>query len=151
MCIMYTYMYTYLTTCTFIQYTCIAHMRIFMNMYTLICYVHEHTHTYTHTHTRIHTHIYTIFNIFGERERESGEKRERERKKEWYYGYRMSHFRNKIDMIALDSRCYVGRIKECVFLFSRGSNNSEDVNLANLVYSLQSDVMFTFEFFKILQ
>lgn len=63
----------------------------------------------------------------------------------------MSHFRNKIDMIALDSRCYVGRIKECVFLFSRGSNNSEDVNLANLVYSLQSDVMFTFKFFKILQ
>lgn len=60
----------------------------------------------------------------------------------------MSHFRNKIDMIALDSRCYVGRIKECVFLFSRGSNNSEDVNLANLVYSLQSDVMFTFEFFE---
>lgn len=51
-------------------------------------------------------------------------------------------------MIALDSRCYVGRIKECVFLFSRGSNNSEDVNLANLVYSLQSDVMFTFEFFE---
>lgn len=35
-----------------------------------------------------------------------------------------------------------------MFLFSRGSNNSGDVNLAkSIVYSLQSDVMFTFEFF----
>ena len=121
MCIMYTYMYTYLTTCIHLYNTHVLHICVYLwicihsyAMYTNTWHIRVNTHTHTHTY------IYTIFNIFGERERERvGKKRERERKKEWYYGYRMSHFRNKIDMIALDSRCYVGRKKRNVCFFFR--------------------------------
>ena len=99
-----------------------------MDMYTHILYTlqtHTHTCTQIHIYTYTHIHIYTP-KIYLENKKE----RERERKRERMRGQgeekeilrisyiSLQHVCNRNDVIAVDSRCYVGRMKECVSFYA---------------------------------
>lgn len=82
------------------------YMHIFMNIYTHVCYIHYHTYTDRHTRTQRK-------NVFEERRRDIMVIA--------YLTYRHTYLiklKVKINVVTIDSRCFVYRTEKRVFFFT---------------------------------